>query len=111
MISIKGRAVRASLFVLAAGLTPIPVAHAQSSGGAITGEQRVRIENHVLAESRPSVAAPPDFRAVAGETLPPGIELFWMSPAVGLNHYRYAVIDGRTVVVVPYTRQIVAVLE
>jgi hypothetical protein len=32
-----------------------------------------------------------------------------MSPAVQLNHYRYTVVDGRTLVVVPYTRRIIAV--
>lgn len=79
--------------------------------GALTSEQRTRIEKHVLAESRPSVAAPIDFSAMAGGTLPLGIELFWMSPAVGLNHYRYAVVEGRTLIVVPYTRRIVAVFD
>ena len=77
--------------------------------GAITNEQRARIEKHVLAENRPSVAAPPEFNAAAGGILPSKIELFWMSPAVELNHYRYAVVDGRTLVVVPYTRRIIAV--
>ncbi len=61
------------------------------------------------AENRPSVVAPPEFNASAGGILPSKIELFWMSPAVELNHYRYAVVDGRTLVVVPYTRRIIAV--
>ena len=101
----------ASIVVLAVLLGHVDVVRAQPSDerGAITREQRARIERHVLAEDRPSVAAPPEFSGAAGGTLPLGIELFWMSPAVQLNHYRYAVVDGRTLVVVPYTRRIIAV--
>jgi hypothetical protein len=77
----------------------------------ITDAQRDRIVRHVLAEHRPSVLTPAQFTAAEGGTLPPEIELFWMSPAVGLNHYRYAVVGGRTLVVAPYTRRIVAILE
>ena len=81
------------------------------SFSAITAEQRARIERHVAAESRPSVAVPLNFDLAVGATLPPGVELYWMSPAVELNRYRYAVVDGRTLIVVPYTRRIVAILD
>jgi hypothetical protein len=100
-----------SAFVFAGLLGQGTIVRAQPADerGAITIEQRARIEKHVLAENRPSVAAPPEFSAAAGGILPSKIELFWMSPAVELNHYRYAVVDGRTLVVVPYTRRIIAV--
>jgi Protein of unknown function (DUF1236) len=100
----------ALLAVIALGLGSGAGAHAQSFG-AITAEQRARIERHVAAESRPSVAAPLNFSLAVGATLPPGVELYWMSPAVELNRYRYAVVDGRTLIVVPYTRRIVAILD
>jgi hypothetical protein len=77
----------------------------------VTDEQRSMIVRHVLNEDRPPVAAPGDFDAAAGATLPLGVELFWMAPAVKLNHLRYTVLDESIVVVVPYTRRIVAVWE
>ena len=100
----------ALLALVALGLGSGAGVHAQSFG-AITAEQRARIERHVAAESRPSVAAPLNFSLAVGATLPPGVELYWMSPAVELNRYRYAVVDGRTLIVVPYTRRIVAILD
>jgi len=94
-------------------LGPAAIVHAQSSAAltAITDEQRIRIENHVRAEHRPSVAAPADFIPTVGATLPLGIELYWMSPAVELNRLRYAIVAGATLIVEPYTRRIVAVWE
>jgi hypothetical protein len=94
-------------------LGPAAIVHAQSpvALSAITVEQRVRIENHVRAEHRPSVTAPADFIPAVGATLPLGIELYWMSPAVELNRFRYAVVAGATLIVEPYTRRIVAVWE
>jgi hypothetical protein len=77
----------------------------------VTDEQRSMIVKHVVKEDRPPVAAPGDFDAAAGATLPLGIELYWMSPAVKLNHLRYTVLGESIVVVVPYTRRIVAVWE
>ena len=101
----------AALFAFVAlGLGSGASVRAQSFS-AITAEQRARIERHVAAESRPSVAVPLNFNLAVGATLPPGVELYWMSPAVELNRYRYAVVDGRTLIVVPYTRRIVAILD
>ena len=100
----------ALLALLAVGLGSGAGVRAESFG-ALTAEQRTRIERHVAAESRPSVAAPLDFSPAVGATLPVGIELYWMSPAVGLNRYRYVIVDGRTLVVVPYTRRVVAILD
>jgi len=94
-------------------LGPVTIVHAQSSDplGAITVEQRVRIEQHVRAEHRPSVKGPANFRPTVGATLPLGIELYWMSPDAELNRFRYAVVAGATLIVEPYTRRIVAVVE
>src|SRR5689334_19693769 len=68
---------------------PVPNAHAQPSApvGAITAEQRARIEQHVRAEHRPSIMAPENFIPTVGAALPTGIELYWMSPAVELNRF------------------------
>ncbi len=88
----------------------IPPAHS-ADGSAITDDQRSRINGHVQAERRSSVVTPAQFIITEGATLPREVELFWMAPSVGLNHLRYAVVDGRTLVVAPYTRRIVAVLE
>jgi hypothetical protein len=104
------RASSALLALIALWLGSGAGVHAQSFS-AIMADQRARIEQHVAAESRPSVAAPLDFSLAVGATLPPGVELYWMSPAVELNRYRYAVVDGRTLIVVPYTRRIVAILD
>jgi Protein of unknown function (DUF1236) len=105
------RACLAALLVVSAVEVGSGVGVRAQSLGAITAEQRARIEMHVSAESRPSVAAPLDFRPTVGATLPPGIDLYWMSPAVELNRYRYTIVDGRTLIVVPYTRRIVAILN
>jgi Protein of unknown function (DUF1236) len=78
---------------------------------AITSEQRAKIMEQVRAERHPSIASSGSFTAAAGGTLPLGIELFWMAPGVQLNHYRYTVVDEHTVVVVPYTRRIVEILD
>ena len=92
-------------------LVEVAVAQTALSTSVLTPAEIERIEHHVLAERRPSVTAPASVQLVAGGILPGDIELFWMSPAVGLNHLRYAIVDGRTVVAVPYTRQIIAVLR
>jgi hypothetical protein len=65
----------------------------------------------VRAEHRSSVTTPANFRLAVGATLPLGIELYWMSPDVELNRFRYAVVAGATLIVEPYTRRIVAVIE
>jgi hypothetical protein len=111
MLGFRAFVASISALVLAGLLGHGTIVRAQPADerGAITTEQRTRIEKQVLAENHPSVTAPPEFSAAAGGTLPLGIDLFWMSPAVQLNHYRYTVVDGRTLVVVPYTRRIVAV--
>jgi hypothetical protein len=116
--SVRARPVPRLLSLALAGaaavvLGPVANVHAQSSAqlSAITGEQRARIERHVQAEHRPSVTAPADFIPGVGATLPLGIELYWMSPAVELNRFRYAVVGGATLIVEPYTRRIVAVFD
>jgi len=98
---------------VAVTIGPVAIVHAESTVAlsAITVEQRVRIEKHVQAEHRPSVTPPADFISTVGSTLPVGIELYWMSPAVELNRFRYAVVGGVTLIVEPYTRRIVAVFE
>ena len=78
-----------------AGLLASPGAAGAQAFEPISDDQRIRIVKHVVAENRPSVAAPSSIKLAAGDTLPLGIELFWMSPVVGLNRYRYAVVEGR----------------
>ena len=90
MTGIRRRLFRASLFVLAAGLTQTAVAQAQSRTDTPAQVQRVRIESSGLAERRSSRAAPP--RMPAAGTLPSSAHVLAKGPSVStqdstVRHY------------------------
>lgn len=46
-----------------------------------------------------------------GTEVPKTIQVYWMPPSLGLNRYRYAVVNERTLVVDYVDRRVVAILD
>ena len=79
-------------------------------GAALSPEESARVRQYVVAQPRPSARVT---RQVAiGEPLPPRVRLYPVPPSVGLRSaYSYTVVNNRTVLVDPQTREIVQFLD
>jgi hypothetical protein len=100
------------LLALAAGFAAtLSPAVAQLTPSQLTSEQRDVIRRHIVQEARPATILPADLSPEAGATVPLNIDLFWMPHSVGLNRYRYAVVNRKAIVVDHQHRRIVEVLE
>ena len=101
-----------SLAVFAAGVALSQDVAAQPAGRVpLTVQQLDTIRAHALNEQRPSIAMPVDLVPGIGAEVPKSIQVFWMPPSVGLNRYRYAVVNGRILVLDNDDRRVVDVLE
>jgi len=101
-----------SLVVFAAGVALAPGLGAQPGGRVpLTVQQLDTIRAHALHEQRPSLAMPVDLVPAIGAEVPKSIQVFWMPPSVGLNRYRYAVVNQRILVLDNDDRRVVEVLE
>jgi hypothetical protein len=99
------------LIALVAGLAAlVSPALAQPALSQLTSEQRDVIRRHILQEARPASIVATDLSPEAGATVPLNFELFWMPHSTGLNRYRYAVINQKTIVVDHHDRRVVEVL-
>ncbi|GAA4534717.1 DUF1236 domain-containing protein [Chelativorans composti] len=77
----------------------------------ITPEQETVIREYVVTHQPQPVEMPPELTLEVGTPLPEAIELQPLdAPDLGVQ-YRYFVVDGRTVLVEPQTREIVYILE
>lgn len=77
----------------------------------IQPEQETVIREYVTTHEVEPIEAPADVTIEVGTTLPETIELHPIeSPDVQVE-YRYVVVDGRTVLVQPDTREIVHIIE
>jgi Protein of unknown function (DUF1236) len=79
-------------------------------GGILSTEEQARVRTYVAARRGPSVRlAEP---AVVGQPLPPQARLSPVPASVGLRHpYSYTIVNDRTVLVDPRTREIVTVID
>jgi hypothetical protein len=79
-------------------------------GGILTAEETRRVRTYVAAQRSPSIqVAEP---VTVGQPAPAGARLAPIPASVGLrNPYRYTVVNDRTVLVDPRTRQVVEIIE
>lgn len=83
-------------------------------GGGVAGllglEQRPRFREYVVRERRESYVY--DRPVVIGSRLPgDGVTYYEVPAEYGLQRYRYAVVNGQTVLIDPVTHEIVDVIE
>lgn len=79
-------------------------------GGALTAEEYTRVRTYLAAERRPSVWVTE--QVAVGQSAPLRARLYPVPASVGLrNTYSYTIVNDRTVLVDPRTREIVEVIE
>jgi len=79
-------------------------------GGAITADESSRVRTYVVSQRRPSmqVSGPVE----VGQPLPPRARYYPIPASVGLQQpYSYTIVNGRTVLVDPQTREVVEIIE
>jgi Protein of unknown function (DUF1236) len=102
-MKIRVTAVTAGLFLLAgAGI-------ATAQDVVIVPEQETIIREYVVEHPVDPVELPPGVEIAVGTPLPETVELYPIeAPDV---EYRYVIVDGRTVLVEPETREIIRILD
>jgi uncharacterized protein YcfJ len=81
-----------------------------AAGGVLTAEEARRVRTYVAAQQRPSAEVPE--QVALGQPVPARARVYPLPPSVGLrNPYSYTVVNDRTVLVDPRTREIVQVIE
>ena len=102
--AVAGAAVAGPVGAAVGGITGAAV------GAVLTPEESARVRRYVVAERRPSVRVTE--QVIVGEPLPPRVQLYSfptrLGPEAGL---RYAVVNERTVLVDPKTREVVQIIE
>ncbi len=80
------------------------------AGGALAAPQATQVQQYVVTRGTPSVRV--QEQVVVGEALPRQVELYAIPADAGVQtQYRYSVVNGRTVLVDPQTRQIIRIIE
>lgn len=96
---------------LAASFIAFAGAAAAQTTVVVTPEQETVIREYIVTQEPAPIEAPADVTIEVGSTLPDTIELQAIdAPDLELE-YRYVVVDGRTVLVEPQTREIVYIVE
>jgi hypothetical protein len=81
-----------------------------AAGGVVTAEEARRVRTYVAAQQRPSIGV--SERVAHGQPVPGPARLYPLPVSVGLrNPYSYTIVNDRTVLVDPRTRQIVQVVD
>ena len=76
----------------------------------IAVDQRPAFREYIVRERVPDYTIPD--RVIVGGVLPEtGVTYYDVPQTFGVTHYRYTVVNGRTVLVEPRTRRIVQVVE
>jgi hypothetical protein len=79
-------------------------------GAALSPEESTRVRQYVVAQPRPSARVAE--QVVIGQPVPPRVRLYPVPASVGLRTtYSYTVVNNRTVLVDPQTREIVEILD
>lgn len=74
-------------------------------------EEEVVVREYVVKQPRPQVVVPDGYSVVVGQPLPDTIEVTPIDAPGFTKQYEYVVIDGRTVLIDPATREVVKVLD
>lgn len=77
----------------------------------VSPEQETVIREYVIQHQAPTVQIPADTQLSIGTTLPADVELQVMEVPEMQQQYRYVVVEGRTYLVQPDTREIVHIIE
>ncbi|MDB5604972.1 MAG: hypothetical protein JWP25_1872 [Bradyrhizobium sp.] len=79
-------------------------------GDGIAVDQRPAFREYIVRERVPTYTIPD--RVVVGGVLPEtGVTYYDVPQTFGVTHYRYTVVNGRTVLVEPRSRRVVQVVE
>ncbi|WP_163272697.1 DUF1236 domain-containing protein [Chelativorans alearense] len=84
---------------------------ASAQSVVISPEQETVIREYVTTQEVQPVAPPPDVTIEVGATLPETVELYPLEVPEAEVEYRYVVVDNRTILVEPQTREIVHIIE
>lgn len=80
------------------------------AGGALAAPQAAQVQQYVVTQGTPSVRV--QEQVVVGQSLPRQVELYAVPSSAGVQtQYRYSVVNDRTVLVDPQTRQVIQVIE
>jgi len=80
------------------------------AGGALAAPQAAQVQQYVVTQGTPSVRV--QEQVAIGQPLPRQVELYAVPSSAGVQtQYRYSVVNDRTVLVDPHTRQIIQVIE
>jgi len=80
------------------------------AGGALAAPQATQVQQYVVTQGTPSVRV--QEQVVVGQPLPRQVELYAVPSSVGVQtQYRYSVVNDRTVLVDPQTRQVIQIIE
>lgn len=97
--------------ILAAAFASFAGAAYAQTTVVVSPEQETVIREYVVSQEVEPIEAPADVTIEVGSTLPETVELRTLdAPDLELE-YRYVVVDGRTVLVEPETREIVHILD
>lgn len=81
-----------------------------AAGGVLSAEEASVVRTSIVAERRPSIRV--QERVVVGQPLPSRVRIYPVPPHAGLREpYGYTIVNDRTVLVDPQTRQIVQILD
>jgi uncharacterized protein YcfJ len=81
-----------------------------AAGGILTAEESTRVRTYVVSQRRPSMQVTEEI--VVGQPLPGRVRTYPIPANVRLqNPYNYTVVNDRTVLVDPQTRQVVEIIE
>ena len=75
----------------------------------ITTDQAAKVKTYVMKEHKPSVKF--SGTVAVGTALPADVEFYALPDEVGVDQYRYTVVNDRTVLVEPSTRKIIRIIE
>jgi hypothetical protein len=79
-------------------------------GATLSAEESTRVRQYVVTQRHPSVRVRDE--VVVGYRLSPRVALYPVPPTVGLRgDYRYTVLNNRSVLVDPATREVVYILD
>jgi hypothetical protein len=80
------------------------------AGGALAAPQAAQVQQYVVTQGTPSVRV--QDQVVVGSAVPQSVQLYAVPADAGVQtQYRYTVVNDRTVLVDPQTRQVIQVIE
>lgn len=98
-----------SVIAVAALASGAAWAQTSTTTTTITTDQAAKVKTYVMKEQKPSVKF--SGTVAVGTTLPADVEFYALPDEVGVDRYRYTVVNDRTVLVEPSTRKVIRIIE